>query len=99
MNRKQIERIAKALADQTRLTIYEAIAARSDMTCGDIVNLQGVTAATISHHLKVLGDAGLIECQKHGQFVRSRVVKETIEAYTAALKRLAGRHGRSRRKR
>jgi len=91
MDRKQIERISKALADQTRLRIFETIAARSDLTCGDIVNLQGVTPATISHHLKVLSDAGLIECVKQGQFVHSRVVKSAIAAYTSALTRLASR--------
>jgi ArsR family transcriptional regulator len=91
MDRKQIEKISKALADQTRLQIFEAIAARSDMSCGDIVNLQGVTPATISHHLKILSDAGLIECVKHGQFVHSRVVESAIAAYTAALTRLASR--------
>jgi len=88
MDREQIERISKALADETRLQIYEAIASRSNMTCGDIVNLQGVTPATISHHLKVLQDAGLIECVKQGQFVHSRVVRGTIREYAAALQRM-----------
>ena len=95
MDRAQIEKISKALGDETRLRIYEAIAARSDMTCGDIVELQGVTPATISHHLKILADAGLIECVKHGQFVHSRAVPGAIAAYTSALTRLASRKKRS----
>jgi ArsR family transcriptional regulator, arsenate/arsenite/antimonite-responsive transcriptional repressor len=99
MDRVQIERISKALADQTRLRIFEAIASRSDMTCGDIVEMQGVTPATISHHLKILADAGLIECVKHGQFVHSRVVPTAIAAYTSALARLAFRNKRSAGKR
>jgi ArsR family transcriptional regulator len=89
MDHAQIERISKALADETRLQIFEAIASRSDMTCGDIVNLQGVTPATVSHHIKILADAGLIECTKHGQFVYSRVVGSAIAGYTSALTRLA----------
>ena len=96
MDHKQIERISKALADQTRLRIFEAISARCDMTCGELVNLRSVTPATISHHLKVLLDAGLIECRKDGQFVHSRVVPETIEAYSTALARIA-RRGKSSR--
>lgn len=96
MDRAQIEKISKALADQTRLRIFETIAARSDMTCGDIVNMQGVTPATISHHLKILSDAGLIECVKHGQFVYSHVVKSAIAAYAAALTRLASRSGKKK---
>jgi ArsR family transcriptional regulator len=89
MERAQIERISKALGDETRLRIYEAIAARRDMTCGDIVAMHGVTPATISHHLKILMDAGLIECRKQGQFVHSQAVQETIAAYTRALSRIA----------
>lgn len=96
MDNKQIERISKALADQTRLRIFAAISAKGDLTCSDLVTLQGVTPATISHHLKILIDAELIECQKDGQFVHSRVVPETIAEYSAALARIAGR-GRARR--
>jgi ArsR family transcriptional regulator, arsenate/arsenite/antimonite-responsive transcriptional repressor len=96
MDRTQIEMISKALADETRLRIFEAIASRSGMTCGDIVDMQGVTPATISHHLKVLADAGLITCRKKGQFVHSQAVQETVAAYTAALTRIAA--GRKKRR-
>jgi len=88
MNTKRIEQISKALGDQTRLRIFEAIAAKSEITCGDLVTLRGVTPATISHHLKILMDAELIECEKKGQFVHSRTIPETIAEYTAALSKI-----------
>src|SRR5262245_58941649 len=91
MDTTRNERISKALADQTRLRIFEAISERADMTCGELVSLRNVTPATISHHLKILMDAGLIEFRKDGQFVHSRVVPETIAEYSAALARIAGR--------
>jgi len=91
MHTKKIELISKALADETRLRIFEAIAARRDLTCGELVTLRGVTPATISHHLKILVDSELIECRKEGQFVHSRVVPETIAEYSAALAKMAGR--------
>ena len=91
MDNKKIERISKALADQTRLRIFEAISARCDMTCGELVSLRSVTPATISHHLKILLDAGLIECRREGQFVHSRAVPETIAEYSEALTRMANR--------
>jgi ArsR family transcriptional regulator len=89
MDRLQIERVSKALADETRLAIYEAIAAQSDLTCGQLVQIRDVTPATISHHLKILTDAGLIECSKKGQFVYSHVVRGIMKEYTKALERLA----------
>jgi len=90
MDSKRIELISKALGDETRLRIFEVIAANKDLTCGELVTLHGVTPATISHHLKILADAELIECRKEGQFVHSRTVPETIAEYGAALARVAG---------
>src|SRR6266851_8234366 len=89
MNRSEIEKISKALADETRLRIFEAISATKRMTCGEIVSMRGVTPATVSHHLKILSEAGLIACRRDGQFVHSQVVPETIKAYTRALTKIS----------
>jgi len=98
MDRAQIERISKALADATRLKIFEAISGSRHMNCGEIVSLRGVTPATVSHHLKILSEAGLIACRREGQFVYSEAVSETIEAYTRALTKIASRKKTSRRR-
>jgi ArsR family transcriptional regulator len=98
VTREQIEKISKALADETRLRIFEAISSQPKMTCGDIVSLRGVTAATVSHHLKILHAAGLIECQKKGQFLHSQPVPQTIAKYAEALSKMAApkiRRGKS----
>src|SRR5579862_9610150 len=89
MNRSEIEKVSKALADRTRLRIFEAISANNHMNCGEIVSLRGVTPATVSHHLKILSEAGLIACRREGQFVYSQAVPETIAAYTRALAKIA----------
>jgi ArsR family transcriptional regulator, arsenate/arsenite/antimonite-responsive transcriptional repressor len=89
MDRSQVEKISKALADATRLKIFEAISAKEHMNCGEIVSMRGVTPATVSHHLKVLQDAGLIECRREGQFVYSRSVPERIDEYSVALAKIA----------
>jgi ArsR family transcriptional regulator len=85
MDREQIERVSKALGDQTRLMIYEAIASCNQMNCSEIASLQGVTPATVSHHLKTLADAGLIECSRKGQFIYNRAVPATMEDYVRTL--------------
>src|ERR1700681_1981936 len=89
MNHSEIEKISKALADQTRLKIFEAISASKQMNCGEIVSMRGVTPATVSHHLKILSEAGLIACRREGQFVYSHAVPETIAAYAQALAKIA----------
>ena len=89
MDRSQVEKISKALADETRLMIFETVAAKGQMNCGEIVSMQGVTPATVSHHLKILNEAGLIDCQREGQFVYSRTVPGTIQEYSKALAKMA----------
>ena len=90
MDRSEVEKISKALADQTRLKIFEAISANDHMNCGDIVSMRGVTPATVSHHMKILSEAGLIACRREGQFVYSESVPETVAEYTRALAKIAG---------
>jgi ArsR family transcriptional regulator len=89
MHRSEIEKISKALADESRLRIFEAISATKRMTCGEIVSMRGVTPATVSHHLKILSEAGLIACRRAGQFVYSQAVPATISAYARALAKIA----------
>jgi len=88
MNRSQIEKISRALADQTRLRIFESISHSGHMNCGEIVTVRGVTPATVSHHLKILSEAGLIHCRRQGQFVYSEAVPETVERFTRALAKM-----------
>lgn len=80
--------ISKALADPARLRIYQAISAKCEVFCGALTELDGLTPGTVSHHLKVLADAGLIESQKKGQFVYNKVVPQTMKCYTKALAKL-----------
>ena len=96
MNRSEVEKISKALADKTRLRIFEAISATDHMNCGEIVSMRGVTPATVSHHLKILSEAQLITCRREGQFVYSQAVPETIAAYTwRACRNGRGHEGRT----
>jgi len=50
MDSVNIERISKALANKTRLLIFEATARSKEMTSSTIVTLRRVAAATVSHH-------------------------------------------------
>jgi DNA-binding transcriptional ArsR family regulator len=91
VNRAEIERISKALADETRLRIFEAISASHRTNCGQLVSMRGVTAATVSHHLTIQSEAGLIRCRREGQFVFSEAVPEMIASYSRALAKFAGK--------
>lgn len=91
---RQFELIAKALADPRRFAVLEMIAeVKEECAYGKICSRMPVTKATISHHLKELVQAGLVETEKEGQYVHVRVLPGVIEAYAAELVRRAGAHG------
>ena len=78
-------RIAKALADARRLEILERIAASGDAACQHLCEAFPVTQPTMSHHLRLLADVGLIEMRRDGQFAHYRLRTEVVEAYVATL--------------
>ena len=83
--------LSRALADATRSRIFEAISAKEETNCSELVSMRGVTPATVSHHLKVLQEAGLIQTRRQGLFVYSSTVPGVIEDYTSALARMVKR--------
>ena len=58
----------KALNDQTRREIVDLLKG-GDMTAGDIADHFNITKPSISHHLDLLKQAGLVEAVKQGQFI------------------------------
>ena len=91
MEGQDLVRVAKALSDPTRLLIYEEISASEEMFCKQIVEKYRLTPGTISHHLKILADAGLIDTRREGQFMYLKPRPETIRAYGKALTNIAGK--------
>lgn len=65
--RDQLLRALKALADGTRLRIFQLIAAQHEPLCAcDIVDRFDVSQPTIAHHLRTLREAGLITTTRQG---------------------------------
>lgn len=90
METKQFQRIAKALADPRRFEILEMIAGGGEMCCGAVVDCFPVSQATISHHLKELTEAGLVETRSEGQFKYLRARPEVLAEYVEQLNRRIG---------
>jgi ArsR family transcriptional regulator len=70
----------KALGDPVRLRLLSMIASAGDgeVCVCDLTGSFDLTGPTISHHLKVLREAGLVECDRRGTWVYYRLVPDAL---------------------
>src|SRR3954469_17014833 len=77
----EAERIAscfKALADPTRVSIVNRLAATDECCVCDLTDAFDLSQPTVSHHLKVLKDAGLVESRRRGTWAYYRLVPDAV---------------------
>jgi ArsR family transcriptional regulator, arsenate/arsenite/antimonite-responsive transcriptional repressor len=76
-----------ALADPIRLRMLSVVAsAGGEEVCAcDLVGLSGRSQPTVSHHMKILVDAGLVSREKRGLWVWYRIVPTRLDALRAVL--------------
>ena len=82
---EQFHRIAKALADPRRFEILERIANSKELPCADLRCDLPITAATLSHHIKELQDAGLIDVRREGKFAHMQLKRQVWKEYVTRL--------------
>ena len=81
--------IARALADPRRLDLLRAISRAGDrLACECLRNNCEVTPATLSHHMKELETAGLVEATREGKFVSYRIRRDVLDEYLASMARI-----------
>lgn len=85
MSDQQVESISRAVADPRRFAIFRQIARDGDMLCVALDAHQSLSPATISHHLTVLQDAGLLEVAREGRTARLTLQRATWQAYLNTL--------------
>jgi len=68
----------KALSDPVRLRLLSLIAAADEVCVCDLTDAFEVTGATISHHLRVLREAGLVDGERRGTWVYYRAHREAL---------------------
>lgn len=84
---KQIEKISKALGDSNRLKILHYIAGKGGCgECSGLPNVVGLAQPSISHHVKILVEAGLIDGEKEGRSYSYHMNPEVLNEYLAALR-------------
>lgn len=94
MDAGQFGRIAKALADPRRFEILSTVAWCQETGCQQLCGQFDVSQPTISHHLKELANAGLVESRREGQYVFYSVRPGVLDEYVAELRRRVPAPGR-----
>ncbi len=84
---RQFTMISKALADPKRFQMLQKIGESKEApTCSCVGEWVGLAPATVSHHIKELDNAGLVNVERNGKFAYLTLRRDVWKAY---LKRLA----------
>jgi ArsR family transcriptional regulator len=90
LDERQAELLAgsfAALADPIRLRLFSFVASAEDEVCAcDLVEPSGRSQPTVSHHMKILVDAGLVTRDKRGLWVWYRLAPDRLDALRAVLR-------------
>lgn len=86
---EQIARVFKALGDPTRIKLYSLIAASTsgEMCVCDLTGPVGLSQPTVSHHMKILVEAGLATREQRGRWAYYKPAPEPLHAAATALTR------------
>jgi DNA-binding transcriptional ArsR family regulator len=83
--------LLQALGDPARLAIVRQLASSGDSVCAcDFTDCCGVSQPTVSHHLKVLREAGVVTTQRRGTFIYYDLAPEFALRWSALSASLAG---------
>ena len=83
---ERIARVAKALGDPIRLQLVDVLRTHAGKVCVcELTPLFDVGQPTVSHHLKVLRDAGIVDSERQGLWAYYYVLPDALEEFTRWL--------------
>src|ERR1700761_6046485 len=89
MSKRQFERIARALAEPRRVEILKEVGTwEKPLPCNTLLEMHHISAPTLSHHIKELEIAGLLQVVKDGKFLNLCLNRQMLREYAELLTQL-----------
>lgn len=85
MNDLEIANLFKAFSDENRIKILKLLGNEEKCAC-KLLDAMNITQPTLSHHLKILSDTGILNARKEGKWMHYKISKEGIEKIKIFLK-------------
>ncbi len=82
---EQLAALMKVVADPARLRLLNILAAADEVCVCDLTDPLDLSQPTVSHHLKILHEAGFTTRERRGKWVYHRLVPERLEELAGAL--------------
>ena len=82
---EELALVLRALSEPVRLRLISILSQVDERCVCDLVEPLGVSQPTVSHHLKVLADAGLVDRRKAGRWMMYRLNREALGAVASAI--------------
>lgn len=79
MDTEKAAKAFKALGDENRLRIIELIARQGEMCACRVLDELDIAQPTLSHHMKLLKDAGLVKARKQGRWMHYSIDKSMFD--------------------
>ena len=88
MNYEKEQLIFKALSDNNRIKIVEMLSCGELCAC-HLLRRLNITQPTLSHHIKILSEAGIVNLRKQGSWIYCSLNKKTISAIIEFINKLS----------
>lgn len=84
-NEEQFIKVLSVLSESVRYRILSLIASKGELTAKDILSEFDFTQPTLSHHMRCLTEAGLVNVERKGRFAVYSINRETIDLVTSGI--------------